>query len=95
MGQIENFIFVDYFVVKVDGSDVIPGMCVIVKTHSYGNIRYYSMKMNRNCRQDIFSGVSKDYKYVKSPHSMHIGILTITDLRKKTVVPINLACIHW
>ena len=98
--SVENVIFVDFFTVKVNGSDVNPGICVIVKTRNYRHTenisldsepnRYYLMKINRNSqihvtsvdfnskkihkdkifeRQNIlqfFSGVSKDYKYVKS-----------------------------
>ena len=55
---LENFIFVDFFAVKIKESDVNPGICVIVKTRSYRyteNIsldfepnRYYLMKINRN-----------------------------------------------
>ena len=47
----------DFFAVKVNGSDVNPGMCVIVKARSYRqteNIhlesepnRYYLMEINR------------------------------------------------
>ena len=98
--SVETFIFVDFFAVKCNGSDVNPGICVIVKTRSYRHTenisldfepnRYYFMKTNRNSkihvtsvdfnskkihkgkifeRQNIlqfFSGVSKDYKYVRS-----------------------------
>ena len=31
----ENFIFVDFLAVKGNGSDVKPGICVTVNTHSY------------------------------------------------------------
>ena len=31
----ENFIFVDFLAVKVNGSDVKPGICVTVNTRSY------------------------------------------------------------
>ena len=40
---IENLIFVDEFAVKVKGSDVIPGIYVIVKTRSY---RIYHLILN-------------------------------------------------
>ena len=55
---VENFIFVDFFAVKVNGSDINLGICVIVKTRSYRHTvnislesepnRYYLMKINRN-----------------------------------------------
>ena len=48
----------DFFAVKVNGSDVNPGICVIVNTRSYRHTenisldselnRYYLMKINRN-----------------------------------------------
>ena len=54
----ENFIFVVLLAVKVNGSDVKPGICVTVNTHSYRHTenisldfepnRYYLMKINRN-----------------------------------------------
>ena len=54
----ENVIFMDFFAVKVDGSDVIAG------------ISLYENLFTHLVRQDIlqfFSGESKDYKYLKSP----------------------------
>ena len=48
----------DFFAVKINGSDVKPEICVIVKTRSYRHTenisldsepnRYYFMKINRN-----------------------------------------------
>ena len=53
-----KFIFVDIFAVKVNGSDVNLGICVIVKARSYRHTenisldsepnRYYLIKINRN-----------------------------------------------
>ena len=47
-----------FLLIKFNGSDVNPGICVIVKTHSYRHTesvsldsepnRYYLMKMDRN-----------------------------------------------
>ena len=72
----ENLIFIDIFAVKVDGSDVIAGICKEV--FIYTDSRYDITSVNLNSkkvyedqifgRQDIlqfFSGESKDYKYVK------------------------------
>ena len=52
----ENVIFVDFLAVKVNGSDVKPGICVTVNTRSYRHTenisldfepnRYYLMKIN-------------------------------------------------
>ena len=53
----ENFIFVDFLAVKVNGSRVKPGICVTVNTRCYRHTenisldfepnRYYLMKINR------------------------------------------------
>ena len=55
---VRNFIFVDFLAVKVNGSDVKPGICVTVNSRSYRHTenisldfepnRYYLMKINRN-----------------------------------------------
>ena len=58
----KNFIFIDFFAVKVDGSDVNPGICEnalqFLQLHTI--TRYIT----------IFSGESKDYKYVKFPQTL-------------------------
>ena len=61
--NISYFIFVDFLAVKVDRSDVKPGICVTVNIHSYRHTEhtcisfdfelnryciYYLMKINRN-----------------------------------------------
>ena len=69
----------DFFAVKVAGSDVILGICkeVFIWTDSQydvTSINFNSKKVREDeifVGQDIlqmFSGVSKDYKYVKFPH---------------------------
>ena len=63
----ENFIFTDFFAVKVDGSDVNPGFC---KEFSEKK----SMKMELSVDKiyyKFFSGESKDYKYVKFPQMLY------------------------
>ena len=77
----ENFTFIDFFAVKVDGSDVIAGICVY--ENLFTDSRYDVTSVNFNSknvyedeifgRQDIlkfFSGESKDYKYVKFPQTL-------------------------
>ena len=79
----ENVIFMDFFAVKVDGSDVIAGS---VKRFSYREIPAMditSVNFNREkvhgddifVQQDIlqfFSGEFKDYKYLKSPSDIKL-----------------------
>ena len=44
----ENFIFVDFLAVKINGSEVKPGICVAVNTHSYTEIlKIYHLILNR------------------------------------------------
>ena len=71
----------DFFAVKVDGSDVIAG---IFKRFSYTQIPGLTslpstltakMFMKMKCSADkillqFFSGKSKDYKYVKFPQTL-------------------------
>ena len=70
----------DFFAVKVDGSDVTVGIleCFNIRTrHKFEDFCLFSLNSTYsmsitvyyNVRQDIlqfFSGISKDYKYVKS-----------------------------
>ena len=44
----ENFIFVDFLAVKVNGSDVKPGICVTVNTHSYRHTENISLDFKPN-----------------------------------------------
>ena len=71
----------DFFAVKVDGSDVIAGISLYenLLTNSRYDITsviFNSEKVHEDgifVRQDIlqfFSGESKDYKYLKSPYSL-------------------------
>ena len=75
---LRNIIFMDFFAVKVDGSDVIPGICKEVfmdrdSRYNITSVNFNSEKVHEDdifVRQDIlqfFSGESKDYKYLKSP----------------------------
>ena len=77
----ENFIFIDFFAVKVDGSDVYPGIClyenlftdswVDVTSVNFNSKKVYEDEMFG--RQDIvqyFSGEFKDYNYVKFPQML-------------------------
>ena len=72
----ENVIFMYFFAVKVDGSDVIAGISLY--KNLFTDSRYDITSVNFNSenvheddifvRQDIlqfFSGESKDYKYLK------------------------------
>ena len=73
----ENVIFMVFFAVKVDGSDVIVGISLY--ENLFTDSRYDITSVNFNSekvrfdifvQQDIsqfFSGESKDYKYLKSP----------------------------
>ena len=74
----ENVIFMDFFVVKIDGSDVVAGICKEVfierdSRYDIPSVKFNSEKVHGDdifVRQDIlqfFSGESKDYKYLKSP----------------------------
>ena len=76
----ENFIFIDFFAVKFDGSDVTQ---VSVKSFHIDkfpgdvtSVNFNSKKVDEEeifSRQDIlqfFSGESKDYKYVKFPQTL-------------------------
>ena len=75
-----NVIFVDFFALKVDGSDVIAG--ITLYENLFTDSRYDNTSVNFNSEKlhddDIFdisdmiyykffSGESKDYKYLKSP----------------------------
>ena len=44
----DNFIFVAFFAVKVNGSDVNPEICVIVKTRSYRHTENISLDTEPN-----------------------------------------------
>ena len=70
----ENSIFMDFCAVKLNGSD--PGICVIVKTRSYGHIEnisldsnqnwYYLLKINRNSQiQNLFVCILKHLGVVR------------------------------
>ena len=74
----ENVIFMDFFAVKFEGSDVIAGISLY--ENLFTDSRYDVTSINLNSenvheddifvRQDIlqfFSGETKDYKYLKSP----------------------------
>ena len=63
----------DVFAVKVDGSDVIAGICNRDSRYDITSVNFNSEKVHEDdifVQQDIyqfFSRESKDYKYVKSP----------------------------
>ena len=72
----------DFFAVKVDGIDVIVGICnevFILRDSRYDitSVNLNSEKVHEDdifVRQDIlqlFSGESKDYKYVESPQTLY------------------------
>ena len=74
----ENVIFMDFFAVKVDGSDVIAGISLYENLftdsrYDITSVNFKSEKVREDdifVRQDIFqffSVESKDYKYLKSP----------------------------
>ena len=74
----ENVIFMDFFAVKVGGSDVIAGISLYENLFTDSRYDMTSVKFNSEkvyeddifVRQDIlqfFSRESKDYKYLKSP----------------------------
>ena len=74
----ENFIFIDFFAVKVDGSDVNPGISLHETSLQIPGltslpstlIAKKSMKMKFSADKiyyKFFSGESKDYKHVKFP----------------------------
>ena len=72
----ENFIFIDFFAVKVDGSDVNTGIClsenlypdswVDVTSVNFSSKKVYEDEIYYNILQ-FFSGESKEYEYSKSP----------------------------
>ena len=78
----ENFIFIDFFAVKTDGSDVNQGICLYENpfTDTLVDISSVSFMFSKKVyedeifgRQDIlqfFSVEFKDYKYVKSPQTL-------------------------
>ena len=72
----ENFIFINFFAVKVDGSDVNPGICLYKNLFpgpwvDVTSINFISRNVYEDeifSQQDIhvlqfFSGESKEYKY--------------------------------
>ena len=74
----KNFIFIDFFAIKVDGSDVNPGICKEVSCRLIPGLTSLpstltakkSMKMKFSADKiyyKFFSGESKDYKHVKFP----------------------------
>ena len=75
----ENVIFMDFFAVKVDGSDVIAGISLYENlfTDSRYDITFVNFNSEKVHEDDIFvlqdilqffSEESKDYKYLKSPN---------------------------
>ena len=75
----ENVIFMDFFAVKVDGSDVIAGISLYenLSTDSRYDITFVNFNSEKVHEDDIFvlqdilqffSEESKDYKYLKSPN---------------------------
>ena len=77
----ENFIFMDFFAVKVDGSDVNQGICLYENLFTDTLVDVTSVNFNSKkvyedeifSQQDIlqfFSGESKEYKYLKSPQTV-------------------------
>ena len=71
----ENVIFMDFLAVKVDGSDVIAGICKEVyhiSGYDITSVNFNSEKVHEDdifLRQDtlqFLSRESKDYKYLKS-----------------------------
>ena len=67
----ENSIFMDFCAVKLNGSD--PGICVIVKTRSYGHIENISLDSNQNwyylLKINKFSNPEFFRLYTKTPWS--------------------------
>ena len=74
----ENVIFMDFFAVKVDGSDVIAGISLYENLftdsrYDITSVNFNSEKVHEDdifVRQDIllyFPAESKDYKYLKFP----------------------------
>ena len=77
----KNFIFIDFFAVKVDGSDINQGICLYENLFTDTLVDVTSVNFNSKKvyedeifgRQDIlqfFSGEFKDYKYVKFPQML-------------------------
>ena len=78
----KNFIFIDFFAVKVDGSDVNPGICLYENSLQIPALTSLpstlaakkSMKMKFTADNililQFFSGESKDYKYGKLPQTL-------------------------
>ena len=78
------FIFIDFFAVKVDGSDVNPGICLYENliTDSWVDITSVNFNSKKDYEDEIFgrqdilqfsSGESKDYKYVNTYYLPHVG----------------------
>ena len=76
----ENFIFIDFFAVKIDESDIYPGNCLCENLFTDSWVDVTSVNFNSKKvyedeifgRQDIlqfFSG-ELDYKYVKVPQTL-------------------------
>ena len=85
----ENFILIDFFAVKVDGSDVtqqsvkrfsyrqIPGLTSLPSTLT--NV-YEDEIFGRQILLQFFTGEFKDYKYVKFPVRCTLNINTSTTI---------------
>ena len=75
----ENFIFIDFFAAKVDGSDVNKGICkevfmdtlVDVTSVNFNSKNVYEDKIfDRQNILQFFSGEFKDFNYVKFPQTL-------------------------
>ena len=82
ISSVDNFIFINVFAVKVDGSDVNPGICLYKNLFPDSWVDVTSVNFNSKnvyeyeilSQQDIsqfFSGESKEYKYSKFPQTLY------------------------
>ena len=73
----------DFFAVKVDGSDVIAGISITDSRYDITSVNFYSENVHEDdifVRQNIlqfFSGESKDYKYLKSSQTYVMRTLNL------------------
>ena len=61
ISSVDNFIFINVFAVKVDGSDV---------NFNSKNVYEYEILSQQDISQ-FFSGESKEYKYSKFPQTLY------------------------
>ena len=85
--SVENFIFVDFFALKCNGSGINPGICVIVKTRSHRHTENISLDSEPN-RYYLMNLKFMARLYIKTPWSYETDSwvdVTSVDINNKKI----------